>query len=85
MGWMQLDLRGLRVPVPHDSGGARARRIALREQLIGDPGLPGASAIAIADEIQILELREAADSLHELLYSRDTCNIPACGGRLRAA
>ena len=40
MGWLQVDLRGLRVPVPHDSGCARARRLALRERLLGDPSSP---------------------------------------------
>jgi hypothetical protein len=67
MGWLQIDLRGLRVPVPHDSGSARGRRLMLREQLLGDPYLAGSSALAIVSEIQVLELREAADSLQDLL------------------
>jgi hypothetical protein len=67
MGWLSIDLRGLRVPVPHDSGCARARRLALREQLIAEPCLPGSAALAIVAEIQVLELREAADSLQNLL------------------
>ena len=67
MGWLQIDLRGLRVPVPHDSGGARGRRLMLRELLLGDPCLAGDSALAIVAEIQVLELREAADSLQDLL------------------
>ena len=65
MGWLQVDLRGLGVPVPHDSGCARARRLALRERLLRDPELAGAAALAIVREIQVLELREAADSLHK--------------------
>jgi hypothetical protein len=85
MGWLQVDLRGLCVPVPHDSGCARARRLALRERLINDPYLSGESALAIASEIQVLELREAADSLHELLYSSSLCNITGCDSRPRAA
>jgi hypothetical protein len=67
MGWLQIDLRGLRVPVPHDSGCARARRIALRDRLTRQRCLSGAAALAILAEIQVLELREAADSLQELL------------------
>ena len=67
MGWLSIDLRGLRVPVPHDTGGARARRLALRDRLIADPCLPGEAALAIVAEIQVLELREAADSLQDLL------------------
>jgi hypothetical protein len=76
MGWLQIDLRGKGVPL-HDTGSARARRLALRERLLGDPDLPGAAAVAIAREISLLELREAADSLqqslvkdslHQLLY-----------------
>ena len=85
MGWLQVDLRGLCVPVPHDSGCARARRLALRERLIGDPYLSGAAALALASEIQVLELREAADSLHELIYTDSLCNITGCDSRLPAA
>jgi len=85
MGWLHVDLRGLRVPVPHDSGCARARRLALRERLLGDPYLSGAAALAIAAEIQVLELREAADSLHELIDTDILCNISRCDRLLRAA
>jgi len=85
MGWLQVDLRGLSVPVPHDTGCARARRLALRERLISDPYLSGGAALAIASEIQVLELREAADSLHEFLYENSLCNIPRCDSRPRAA
>ena len=85
MGWLQIDLRGLRVPVPHDSGSARARRLALRERLLRDPLLPGAAALAIANEISLLELREAADSLRELLDTNTPRNISECDRRLRAA
>ena len=85
MGWLQVDLRGLRVPVPHDSGCARARRLALRERLLRDPYLPGAAALAIVREIQILELHEAADSLHDLLYSDTICNMSECVSPRRAA
>jgi len=85
MSWLQIDLRGLRVPVPHDSGCARTRRIALRERLIREPGLSGEAALAIAAEIQLLELREAADSLQELLDLNYLCNISECDSRLRAA
>jgi hypothetical protein len=85
MGWLHVDLRGLRVPVPHDGGCARARRLALRERLIREPNLSGAAALAIVREIQVLELREAADSLHEFLYSDNLCNIPRCDRPLRAA
>ena len=67
MGWLQVDLRGLRVPVPHDSGCARERRLALRQRLLRDEVLTGAAALAITAEIQVLELREAADSLQDLL------------------
>ena len=67
MGWLQVDLRGLRVPVPHDSGCARERRLALRERLLNELCLSGASALAITAEIQLLELREAADSLQVLI------------------
>ena len=67
MGWLHIDLRGLRVPVPHDSGSARARRLALRDRLLREPNLSGAAALALAGEVQVLELREAADSLHELI------------------
>ena len=38
MSRLQIDLRGLRVPVPHDNGCARTRRIALRERLIREIG-----------------------------------------------
>jgi len=85
MGWLHVDLRGLSVSVPHDSGSARARRLALRERLLGDPYLPGAAALAIAAEIQVLELREAADSLHGLIDIYTPCNISRCDSRLRAA
>jgi hypothetical protein len=85
MGWLQVDLRGLRVPVPHDNGCARARRIALRERLLREPRLSGAAALAIVSEVQALELREAADSLHALLYSNSLCNIGRCDSRHRAA
>jgi len=78
MGWLRVDLRGLGIPVPHDSGGVRARRLALRDRLLRDAYLCGAAALAIAGEIQELELREAADSLHELLDSRLYCNISRC-------
>jgi hypothetical protein len=85
MGWLNVDLRGLRVPVPHDSGCARARRLALRHRLLHEEPLAGGAALAIAAEIQVLELREAADSLHELLYTSSLCNIAGCDSRLRAA
>ena len=85
MSWLSIDLRGLGVPVPHDSGCARARRIALRERLLREPCLSGATALALVAEVQVLELREAADSLHELLYSNSLCNIPGCDSRPRAA
>ncbi len=85
MGWLQVDLRGLRVPVPHDGGCARARRLALRERLLREEKLSGAAALAIVTEVQVLELREAADSLHELLYASSLCNIPGCDSRPRAA
>ena len=85
MGWLQIDLRGLRVPVPHDSGCARERRLALRQRLLLEAGLSGAAALAITAEIQLLELREAADSLQTLLNSDSIRNIPECASRLRAA
>jgi hypothetical protein len=85
MGWLHIDLRGLRVPVPHDSGCARARRLALRERLLGDPCLKGVEALAILQEIQVLELREAADSLQDLRYYDDLCNITECVSPRRAA
>jgi hypothetical protein len=85
MGWLQVDLRGLRVPVPHDSGCARERRLALRERLLRERGLTGATALALTAEIQLLELREAADSLQDLLYSDSLCNITGCDSRRRAA
>ena len=85
MSWLQVDLRGLSVPLPHDSGCTRARRLALRERLLGDPDLSGAAALAIVAEIQVLELREAADSLHALLYTYTPCNISECDSRRRAA
>ena len=85
MGWLQVDLRGLRVPVPHDSGCARERRLALRERLVREAPLSGAAALAITAEIQLLELREAADSLQTLLYSDTICNISECASRPRAA
>ena len=85
MGWLHVDLRGLRVPVPHDSGCARGRRLALRKRLLGDPYLSGAAALAIAAEIQVLELREAADSLHELIDTDLLCNMSRCDRPLRAA
>jgi hypothetical protein len=68
MGWLHVDLRGLRVPVPHDSGCARERRLALRQRLLCEDFLSGAAALAIVAEIQLLELREAADSLQDLLH-----------------
>jgi hypothetical protein len=85
MSWLSIDLRGLRTPVPHDSGGARARRLALRGRLLSDPGLCGEAALALVAEVQVLELREAADSLHELLYTNSLCNIHGCTSRHRAA
>ena len=85
MGWLQVDLRGLWVPVPHDSGCARARRIALRNRLLHEEFLSGATALAITAEIQLLELREAANSLQNLLYSDSLCNITGCASRPRAA
>ena len=85
MGWLQVDLRGLSVSVPHDSGCARERRLALRERLVREAPLSGAAALAITAEISLLELREAADSLHELMYSDSLCNITGCDSRLRAA
>jgi hypothetical protein len=85
MGWLNIDLRGLRVPVPHDSGCARERRLALRQRLVREECLSGAAALAITGEIQLLELREAADSLQDLLYSDSLCNIPGCASRPRAA
>ena len=85
MGWLHVDLRGLRVPVPHDSGCARERRLALRERLLHEQGLSGAAALAITAEISLLELREAVDSLQSLLYSDSLCNISGCASRPRAA
>ena len=67
MGWLNVDLRGLRVPVPHDSGCARERRLSLRQRLLREESLSGDAALAITAEIQLLELREAAESLQELL------------------
>ena len=85
MGWLQVDLRGLSVPIPHDSGCARERRLALRGRLLREAPLLGATALAITAEIQVLELREAADSLHDLLYSDTICNLLECASRPRAA
>ena len=85
MGWLQVDLRGLSASAPHDGACARARRIALRQRLLCEPNLSGAAALAITSEIQLHELREAADSLHELLYSRSLRNIARCDRRPRAA
>lgn len=85
MGWLQVDLRGLSVPIPHDAGCARERRLALRGRLLREEPLLGAAALAIAAEIQCLELREAADSLHDLLYKDAICNISECASRPRAA
>ena len=67
MGWLKIDLRGLRVPTPHDCGGAHARRLALRDRLLHDKRISGAEALALVHELRVLELREAADSLHNLL------------------
>jgi hypothetical protein len=66
MGWLRIDLRGVLVPTPHDSGGARARRLALRERLLRDHTISGAEALALVHELRVLELREAADSLQLL-------------------
>ena len=66
MGWLQIDLRGLRVPTPHDCGGARARRLAIRARLLGDDRISGSEALALVHELRVLELREAADSLQLL-------------------
>jgi hypothetical protein len=84
MSWLQVDLRGLRDPAPLDPGCTRARRLALRERLLHEEPLMGAAALAIAAEVQLLELREASDSLHDLLYSDSLCNITGCASRLRA-
>jgi len=65
MGWLKIDLRGLRVPTPHDCGGARARRLLLRDRLLRD-AISGAEALALVNELRVLELREAADSLQLL-------------------
>jgi hypothetical protein len=65
MGWLKIDLRGMHVPTPHDCGGAHARRLALRERLLRE-SISGAEALALAHELRILELREAADSLQVL-------------------
>ena len=85
MGWLHVDLRGLEVPVPRDRDCVRTRRLALRQRLLCEPGLTGATALAITAEISLLELREAADSLQDLLYSDSLCNIPGCASRPRAA
>jgi hypothetical protein len=85
MGWLKVDLRGLSVPIPHDAGCARERRIALRTRLLREELLTGAGALALTEEIQLLELREAADSLQDLLYSNRICNISECASRPRAA
>jgi hypothetical protein len=85
MGWLQVDLRGLSVPIPHDAGCARERRLALRARLLHEEPMLGAAALAITAEIQVLELREAADSLHDLLASDTLCNIMECASRPRAA
>ena len=85
MGWLQVDLRGLEVPVPRDRDCVRTRRLALRQRLLCEPGLTGAIALAITAEISLLELREAADSLQDLLYMDSLCNISGCASRPRAA
>jgi hypothetical protein len=66
MGWLKIDLRGVRVPTPHDCGGARARRLALRERLLREDRLSGGEALALLRELRVLELREAAESLQLL-------------------
>jgi hypothetical protein len=66
MGWLRVDLRGKRDPLPHDTGSARARRLDLRRRLTAELGLTGAAALEIAREMRVLELREAADSLQKL-------------------
>ena len=66
MAWLKVDLRGQRVPTPHDCGGAHARRIAIRERLLRDDAISGAQALALVHELRVLELREAADSLQLL-------------------
>ena len=66
MGWLKVDLHGKRVPTPHDCGGARARRLALRDRLLHDKRISGAEALALVHELRVLELREAADSLQLL-------------------
>jgi len=63
MGWLRIDLAGERHPLPHDCGSARARRIALRRRLLEDPLLCGAAALALAEEMRLLELREAVETL----------------------
>jgi hypothetical protein len=65
MAWLKVDLRGLRVPTPHDCGAAYARRRALRQRLLEET-LSGAEALALVHELRVLELREAADSLQLL-------------------
>jgi hypothetical protein len=66
MSWLRIDLRGVHVPMPHDCGGARARRLELRQRLLRETGLTGAAALAIVREVRALELREAVESLREL-------------------
>ncbi len=69
MSWLRVDLRGVHVPMPHDCGSAHARRLELRRRLLREPGLSGAAALAIVQEVRALELREASESLHELRHS----------------
>ena len=61
--WLRIDLRGARHALPHDCGSARARRIAIRRRLLEDPLLSGADALALAREMRVLELREAAEAV----------------------
>ena len=66
MTWLRVDLSGEKAPAQADPGSARARRLALRARLLAEPGLQGATALALAREMRELELREAADSLQSL-------------------
>jgi hypothetical protein len=85
MGWLHVDLRGLAVPVSRDRDCVRTRRLALRQRLLHEKDLSGAAALAITAEISLLELRETADSLQDLLYSDSLCNMSGCASRPRAA
>jgi hypothetical protein len=65
MSWLRIDLGGRNEPLPHDCGSARSRRITLLRRLLEEPTLCGGTALDLVQELRLLELREAVETLQD--------------------